>query len=70
MKDKEDLECCKLSLMGLSGSFEDRNAERNVDNRGLTHEVSEGKKDSVENWARDHSCYSLKKEFNYILSMS
>lgn len=56
MKGKEALGCCKLSLMGLSVSFEDQNADRNVDSRGLTHEVSEGKGDSVENWARGYSC--------------
>lgn len=45
MKDKEALECGQFSLM-FWVSFKDQNAERNVDIRGLTHEVSEGKEDS------------------------
>ena len=45
MNGKEALECGHLSLM-FWVSFEDQNAERNLDIRGLTHEVSEEKKDS------------------------
>lgn len=33
-----------------------------TDSRGLVQEVSKGNKDSINNWARDHSCDILAKK--------
>lgn len=39
------------------GSLEDQNPDRNVDNGGVSPEVSEGKRDSIEKQARGHLVY-------------
>jgi hypothetical protein len=55
--------------MGNSGvSLEDQNAKRNMDSKDFALEVSDGKKNSIGNWTRSHSCYAG-KEVSYILSM-
>jgi hypothetical protein len=46
---RESLECCKQNFMGDSdGISKDRNADRNADCEGQTHEVSDGNKNSWE----------------------
>lgn len=56
--------------MGDSGeNTEDQNAIRNVDSKGYAHEILDVNKDSIGNWAKDHSFYSVEK-FGCIISMS
>lgn len=50
-----NLKYCNRNLMGDSGDdSEDQNACWNVQNKGYAQEVSDGNKDSIENWTRDH----------------
>lgn len=54
---RKALEHCKQRLKDHSGgSFEGYSMERNVDNGGLAHEVSEQNKDSLGNEPRGHVC--------------
>lgn len=50
------------------GSLGDKNAERNMNNRGLAHEVSEGNKNFIRNWARDHMWDILAKNLAALCS--
>lgn len=43
------------------GSSEDQIADRNMDSKDSTQEVSEENEDSIGNWTRGHSCYILTK---------
>lgn len=46
------IECRGQSLKGLScGNLEKENSVRNMDNVGLTHELSWGNKDFLRKWA-------------------
>lgn len=50
------LEYFKQCLMSDSGESSDvQNADRAVDRKGWTHEVSEEKGDSIGNWIGGHS---------------
>jgi hypothetical protein len=40
-----------------SGSSEEYNADRNMDNIYCAHGVSDGNEDSTENWSKDSSFY-------------
>lgn len=65
---REALECPKQILAVHSRrSSEDYN--RNSDSKGQAHEILEGNKSSIGNWARDHSYYILSKS-GYDLSLS
>lgn len=63
-----------MKLMSDSGGIsEDQNDDKNVESKVCAHEISEGSKESIGNWARIHLCYILTKSFPYfpcVLSLS
>jgi hypothetical protein len=61
---RETLECYKQSsIIDSSGSSEDQNANRDADRKDHAYEVSNGNKDYIGNWIRDHSHYILAMNF-------
>jgi hypothetical protein len=51
--------------MGNPGvSPEDQNANRKVNSKDCVHEVSDRNEDSIRNWIRGHSFYSLTKSLS------
>jgi hypothetical protein len=49
---------CQQSLPGSSGN---QYCKGNVERKDIASKVSDGRKDSMEQWSRGHSCYTPAK---------